>query len=91
MKPLDADDARRLGRFDLVVTVEDGYARAASGRQSPQRWSSGPSRRRARPDGRAVLGVPVRFIPHGKPDDILADLGLDGPGLAAEARRMLGR
>jgi hypothetical protein len=35
--------------------------------------------------------VPVRFIPQDKPDDILADLGLDGPGLAAEARRLLGR
>ena len=36
-------------------------------------------------------GVLIRFIPQAKPDDILSDLGLDGPGLAAEARRMLGR
>jgi hypothetical protein len=38
-----------------------------------------------------ALGVPVRYIPQAKPDDILSDLGLDGPGLAAEARRLLGR
>ena len=29
-----------------------------------------------------VLGVPRRYIPQGKPDGILAELGLDGPGIA---------
>jgi deoxyxylulose-5-phosphate synthase len=38
-----------------------------------------------------VLGVPVRFIPHGKPDRILAALGLDADGIAAAARRALDR
>jgi deoxyxylulose-5-phosphate synthase len=37
----------------------------------------------------ANLGVPVQFIPHGKPDDILASLGLDAPGIAASVRRLL--
>jgi deoxyxylulose-5-phosphate synthase len=30
-----------------------------------------------------VLGVPRAHIAQGKPDRILADLGLDGPGIAA--------
>jgi deoxyxylulose-5-phosphate synthase len=34
----------------------------------------------------AILGVPVRFIPHGKPDAILASLGLDAAGVASAAR-----
>jgi 1-deoxy-D-xylulose-5-phosphate synthase len=38
-----------------------------------------------------VLGVPVRFIPHGKPDDILASVGLDADGIAATVRAVLGR
>jgi 1-deoxy-D-xylulose-5-phosphate synthase len=36
-----------------------------------------------------VLGVPVRFIPHGKPDAILASMGLDAEGIAATARGLL--
>ena len=30
-----------------------------------------------------TLGVPKAFLAHGKPDEILAGLGLDGDGLAA--------
>ena len=30
-----------------------------------------------------VLGVPDQYIPQAKPTQILSDLGLDGPGLAA--------
>ena len=33
-----------------------------------------------------VLGLPSRFIPQGKPDRILAQLGLDATGIAAAAR-----
>ena len=80
-----------LGRFDLVLTAEDGYAEGGIGSQI----SAALVERAIGTGGRApmvrALGVPVRFIPQAKPDDILADLGLDGPGLAAEARRMLGR
>jgi deoxyxylulose-5-phosphate synthase len=30
-----------------------------------------------------TLGVPTTYIPHSKPDRILGQLGLDGPGIAA--------
>jgi len=36
-----------------------------------------------------VLGVPPRYIPQGKPDGILAELGLDGPGIAAAVTEAL--
>jgi deoxyxylulose-5-phosphate synthase len=36
-----------------------------------------------------VLGVPVAYIPQGKPAQILADLGLDGRGIAASVRNVL--
>lgn len=36
-----------------------------------------------------VLGVPSAYLPHGRPDAILAELGLDGAGIAAEVRRLL--
>ncbi len=38
-----------------------------------------------------VLGLPTRFIPQGKPDRILAQLGLDADGLAATMRDAAGR
>jgi len=30
-----------------------------------------------------ILGVPRTYLAHGKPDRILSDLGLDGPGIAS--------
>ncbi len=36
-----------------------------------------------------VLGLPARFIPQGKPDRILAQLGLDADGIAATVVRRL--
>jgi 1-deoxy-D-xylulose-5-phosphate synthase len=35
------------------------------------------------------LGVPTKFIPHNKPDVILASLGLDAAGIVAAAQRVL--
>ena len=43
-----------------------------------------------RPPRLRILGVPVAYLPHGRPDEILAELGLDGPGVAAEVARLLG-
>jgi deoxyxylulose-5-phosphate synthase len=34
-----------------------------------------------------LLGVPRRYLAQGKPDRILADLGLDGTGIAAAVVR----
>jgi deoxyxylulose-5-phosphate synthase len=36
-----------------------------------------------------ILGVPSRYIPHGRPDGILAELGLDGPGIATAVTQAL--
>jgi 1-deoxy-D-xylulose-5-phosphate synthase len=36
-----------------------------------------------------VLGLPSRFIPQGKPDRILAQLGLDADGIAAAVRHSI--
>lgn len=78
----------------LVVTVEDGVRVGGAGsflvdavRRLPGRDGPMPAVRQ--------LGVPRAYVAHGKPDAILADLGLDGPGiaglvtdaLAAERRR----
>ena len=36
-----------------------------------------------------VLGLPTRFIPHAKPEAILARLGLDAAGIERAARDLL--
>jgi deoxyxylulose-5-phosphate synthase len=36
-------------------------------------------------------GVPVAFVAHGRPADILGDLELDGAGIARRVLRHLGR
>ena len=37
-----------------------------------------------------LFGTPTAYLQHAKPDRILANLGLDGPGLAGEARSLVG-
>jgi 1-deoxy-D-xylulose-5-phosphate synthase len=66
----------------LVVTIEDGLADGGVGATLASRVS-GPATQVE------VLGVPTRFLPHGKPDDILTSLGLDGASVADLVRRHL--
>jgi hypothetical protein len=35
-----------------------------------------------------VLGIPRQYLAQGRADDILASLGLDGPGIAASVRQV---
>ena len=79
----------------LVITAEDGIAEggvgaaivAALGRDGER---PAPAPRRSRSALRSA------FVPQGKPADLLANLGLDGPGIAATVlkaprRRQLSR
>ena len=74
-KPLDPamlDDAAGHG---LVVTIEDGLAEGGIGANiASALCDRGPTVR--------VLGIPTEYLPQGKADAILADLGLDGAGVA---------
>jgi 1-deoxy-D-xylulose-5-phosphate synthase len=93
VKPLDEVMLADAARHPLVVTVEDGYREGGAGSLVTSRLAEmeAVAGRPASGAGARVanLGVPVQFIPHGKPDDILASLGLDGPGIAASVRRLL--
>ncbi|MCK4176553.1 1-deoxy-D-xylulose-5-phosphate synthase [Aciditerrimonas ferrireducens] len=68
-------------RHELVVTAEDGVAVGGAGTFLLAAMADLPELDRALPPAR-TLGTPRRFLAHGKPDQILAELGLDGPGLA---------
>ncbi len=82
--PLDADMLAHAASHPVVITIEDGLRAGGAGEAMRDRISSlDPS-----VDVR-VLGVLTEYIPHGKPDAILAELGLDGEGVAAAARAAL--
>jgi 1-deoxy-D-xylulose-5-phosphate synthase len=67
-----------------VLTVEDGIREGGIG------MSIVDAVRHHGFAGRSEsLGVPTRFIPHAKPDAILASFGLDAAGITAAARALL--
>jgi len=90
VKPLDEEMLAEAATYARVVTVEDGYREGGAGSAIADRLAEITTDREDG-DGPSVtvLGVPVRFIPHGKPDDILASVGLDSAGIAATVRAVL--
>jgi 1-deoxy-D-xylulose-5-phosphate synthase len=89
VRPLDPRMILDAGRHSLVLTIEDGIRDGGAGAAMADAIGTA-----ALEDGRVgppvrVLGTPVEFIAHGKAEDILHELGLDGEGVAAETRRLL--
>jgi 1-deoxy-D-xylulose-5-phosphate synthase len=79
--PLDPAMIADAARHRLVVTCEDGIRDGGIGSAIAREVHAlDPSVRVE------VLGVPTRFIPHAKPDRILAALGLDADGIVATVR-----
>src|SRR5690606_14114140 len=85
--PLDPEMLLDAAEHPLVITVEDGIREGGVGAMAADAISrlplAGP-----RPQVR-VLGTPVEYLAHAKADAILHRLGLDGPGLAEEARTLI--
>ena len=83
VKPLDAEMLADAAGHRLVVTIEDGLRDGGVGAAIADSLSKlapvdGPQVR--------VLGVPSVHLPQGKPDAILAKLGLDADGVLDEVR-----
>jgi 1-deoxy-D-xylulose-5-phosphate synthase len=85
-KPLDEEMLADAAAHPAVITIEDGYREGGIGAAIAARLADRPAADAPR---MAVLGVPVQFIPHGKPDDILASFDLDATGVAATARSLV--
>ncbi len=66
----------------LVVTVEDGIRVGGAGMFLLDAMRSLPGIDHPVPPVR-ILGVPRSYMAQGKPDLILSELGLDGPGIAS--------
>ncbi|MCH4184064.1 MAG: 1-deoxy-D-xylulose-5-phosphate synthase [Eggerthellaceae bacterium] len=86
VKPFDENAIKQAAQTKLVVTLEEGVISGGAGEGVldvlSHQASSTPS---------LVLGLPDAFIPQGKVEDLFADLGLDGKGIAASISEALQR
>jgi 1-deoxy-D-xylulose-5-phosphate synthase len=82
--PLDQTMIADAAAHRLVVTCEDGIRDGGIGMTIADQVHE-----LAHDVVVEVLGLPTRFIPQGKPDRILAQLGLDADGIVAAVRRGL--
>ncbi|MCC5947495.1 MAG: 1-deoxy-D-xylulose-5-phosphate synthase [Nitriliruptoraceae bacterium] len=87
VRPADPEMLAAAARSPLVVTVENGVVGGGAGAELADRIIERTGVRHAPPILR--LGVPATYLPHGKPDHILAELGLDAAGIAAATRKAL--
>jgi len=83
VKPLDPAMLTDAARHPYVITLEDGLRDGGVGMAVADRLCELTVGRRE-PRVR-VLGVPAAYLPHGKPDAILTELGLDAAGVFASA------
>ncbi len=87
VKPLDPEMLADAARHPCVLTVEDGVREGGIGNAIQDQlaeYTLGEPEPRVR-----VLGTPIAFLPHNKPDVILSELGLDPAGITASAISLL--
>jgi 1-deoxy-D-xylulose-5-phosphate synthase len=84
--PADEEMIRDAAAHRRVLTLEDGIRDGGIGFLLADAITAVVP---AAPPVIRVLGLPTRFIPHAKPDAILAKLGLDAAGVDRTAREML--
>jgi 1-deoxy-D-xylulose-5-phosphate synthase len=78
--PLDPAMIEDAMTHELVVSAEDGIVEGGVGSLVDAALRSGAPGSRA--PTVAACGVPTAYLPHGRASDILACLGLDGPGIS---------
>jgi 1-deoxy-D-xylulose-5-phosphate synthase len=87
VRPLDPAMVTDAARHRLVVTVEDGIRVGGAGTFMADAIADLQESRQSPPV--LILGTPPSYIPHGSQAAILAQLGLDGPGIAAATEKTL--
>jgi 1-deoxy-D-xylulose-5-phosphate synthase len=85
VKPVDRELAVRLAEtHDVIVTVEEGVIAGGAGSAVAEALAA---------DGVSVplvmLGLPDHFVEHGDAQQLLAECGLDGAGIARAVRERL--
>jgi 1-deoxy-D-xylulose-5-phosphate synthase len=89
VKPLDPDLVADAARHPAVVTIEDGFADGGAGTALAAAIGAVAVAQERPAPTVTVMGIPCAYFPHGKPDDILAELGLDAAGVVGAAREAI--
>lgn len=84
VKPLDETAILAAAETKLVVTVENGIMAGGAGEGVLEVLAQHGCHVPAK-----VLAIADEVVPHGKPDQLLADLGLDAAGIAVAIREGL--
>jgi hypothetical protein len=87
VRPLDPAMVADAGRHGFVVTVEDGIRNGGAGNYIADAIADLHPSRHSPPV--LNLGIPTAYLAQDKPDRILGQLGLDGPGIAASIFRAI--
>jgi 1-deoxy-D-xylulose-5-phosphate synthase len=85
--PPDDEMLGDAAEHPVVLTAEDGIREGGVGAMIADAMSRCDDR--STPPRVRVLGTPIEYIPHAKPDAIFAELGLDADGLATAARELI--
>jgi 1-deoxy-D-xylulose-5-phosphate synthase len=89
LKPYDRDVLEEMVRsHPLVVTLEEGQVSNGFGAFMALEING---IEQSRPPRVAAVGLPDEFIPHGARGGLLAELGLDGAGVAERVRKLTRR
>lgn len=86
--PSDAEMILDAAQHRLVITLEDGIRDGGIGMMLADAVTKESSAIGTATPHIEILGIPTRFIPHAKPDQILAHLGLDAQGIADTVLRL---
>lgn len=84
VKPVDAQAIREAAQTRLVVTLECGVLAGGAGAAVLEEMA-----RQGAVAPALMLGLPDKFVAHGKPDLLLEELGLDAPGIAKSIQERL--
>lgn len=84
VKPLDEEAIAAAAATQLVVTVEEGVVAGGAGQGVLEVLA-----RQGAAAAALTLGIPDQFVGQGPVGQLFADLGLDGPGIAASVRAAL--
>jgi 1-deoxy-D-xylulose-5-phosphate synthase len=92
VSPPDPEMLADAARHRFVVTAEDGVRFGGAGMfltDALASWARGEDGDGGPPV--TNLGIPRTYVTQGNPDDLLAQLGLDGAGIAASVRQLVDR
>ena len=85
IKPLDQDMLADAATHRLVITIEDGLAAGGVGSMIALELADAETPPRVR-----VMGLPDAYLPHGDPDELLGEVGLDAAGIVTQVQRYRG-